>query len=113
MTGSSNPQPSMFSHIDLNQFMPADYLMQKIWPLMRHRLHPHAVRADLCRGGPPIDSTRADVSGLLTVSLVLRWFEGLDLDAVPWDHSTFSQSAKRQFMESGLLDQRFDETVRG
>jgi len=44
-------------------------------------------------------------------NLVLRWFEELDLDTVPWDHSTFSQNRKRRFNESGLLEQLFDETV--
>ena len=47
----------------------------------------------------------------LTGNLVLRWFVGLDLDQLPWDHSTFSQNRKRRFTESGLLERLFDETV--
>ena len=47
----------------------------------------------------------------LTGNLVLRWFVGLDLDQMPWDHSTFSQNRKRRFTESGLLERLFDETV--
>ncbi|MEQ1678990.1 MAG: transposase [Nitrospira sp.] len=30
----------------------------------------------------------------LTGNLVLRWFVGLDLDQMPWDHATFSHKAE-------------------
>jgi transposase len=57
-----------------------------------------------------VTSERAFVREL-TGNLVLRWFVGLDLDQMPWDHSTFSQNRKRRFTESGLLERLFDETV--
>ena len=44
-------------------------------------------------------------------NLVLRWCGGLDLDAEPWDHTTFAQNRTRRFNTSGLLEQLFDETV--
>jgi len=47
----------------------------------------------------------------LTGNLVLRWFVELDLDQMPWEHSTFSQNRKRRLTESGLLERLFDETV--
>lgn len=47
----------------------------------------------------------------LTGNLVLRWFVGLDLEQMPWDHATFSQNRKRRFTESGLLERLLDETV--
>jgi transposase len=47
----------------------------------------------------------------LTGKLVLRWFVGLDVDQMPWDHSTVSQNRKRRVTESGRLERLFDETV--
>jgi transposase len=57
-----------------------------------------------------VTSARALVREL-TGNLVLRWFVGLDLDQMPWDHATFSQNRKRRFTESGLFERLFDETV--
>jgi hypothetical protein len=46
-----------------------------------------------------------------TGNRVLRGFVGLDLEQMPWDHSTFSQNRTRRLTESGLLERLFDETV--
>ncbi|MDE3243291.1 MAG: transposase [Nitrospirota bacterium] len=128
MMGTSNPQPSMFYHINLEQFVTADHPMQKIRPLIdtdRIRTLCEPLYADTGRPSIPpeqlflallggyllgVTSERALVREL-TGNLVLRWFVGLDLDTDPWDHSTFSQNRKRRFTESGLLEQLFDETV--
>jgi transposase len=128
MMGTSNPQPSMFYHINLEQFVTADHPMRKIRPLIdtdRIRQLCEPLYADVGRPSIPpeqlflallggyllgVTSERALVREL-TGNLVLRWFVGLDLDAEPWDHSTFSQNRKRRFTESGLLEQLFDETV--
>lgn len=128
MMGTSDPQPSMFYHINLEQFVTADHPMRKIRPLIdtdRIRQLCEPLYAETGRPSIPpeqlflallggyllgVTSERALVREL-TGNLVLRWFVGLDLDTEPWDHSTFSQNRKRRFTESGLLEQLFDETV--
>lgn len=128
MMGTSDPQPSMFYHINLEQFVTADHPMRRIRPLIdteRIRTLCEPLYADVGRPSIPpeqlflallggyllgVTSERALVREL-TGNLVLRWFVGLDLDTMPWDHSTFSQNRKRRFTESGLLEQLFDETV--
>jgi transposase len=128
MMGTSNPQPSMFYHITLEQFVTADHPMRKIRPLIdtdRIRQLCEPLYADIGRPSIPpeqlflallggyllgVTSERA-LGRELTGNLVLRGFVGLDVDTDPWDHSTFSQNRKRRFTESGLLEQLFDETV--
>jgi transposase len=128
MMGTSDPQPSMFYHINLEQFVTADHPMRKIRPLIdtaRIRQLCEPLYAETGRPSIPpeqlflallggyllgVTSERALVREL-TGNLVLRWFVGLDLDTDPWDHSTFSQNRKRRFTESGLLERLFDETV--
>ena len=128
MMGTADPQPSMFYHINLEQYVTADHPMRKIRPLIdatriRQRCEP--LYAEAGRPSIPpaqlflallggyllgVTSERALVREL-TGNLVLRWFVGLDLTQQPWDHSTFSQNRKRRFTDSGLLDRLFDETV--
>lgn len=128
MMGTADPQPSMFYHINLEQFVTADHPMRKIRRLIdteRIRQLCEPLYADTGRPSIPpeqlflallggyllgVTSERA-LARELTGNLVLRWFVGLDLDQTPWDHSTFSQNRKRRFTESGLLEQLFDETV--
>jgi transposase len=128
MMGTSDPQPSMFYHITLEQCVTADHLMRKIRPLIntdRIRTLCAPLYAETGRPSIPpeplflallggyllgVTSERALVREL-TGNLVLRWFVGLDLDQMPWDHSTFSQNRTRRFTESGLLEQLCDETV--
>lgn len=128
MMGTSDPQPSLYYHISLEQFVTADHPMRKIRPLIdtaRIRQLCEPLYADTGRPSIPpeqlflallggyllgVTSERALVRELAG-NLVLRWFVGLDLDTAPWDHSTFSQNRKRRFTESGLLEQLFDESV--
>ncbi|MCS6326739.1 MAG: IS5 family transposase [Nitrospira sp.] len=128
MMGTADPQPSMFYHINLEQFVTVAHPMRKIRPLIdaeRIRQLCEPLYAETGRPSIPpeqlflallggyllgVTSERALVREL-TGNLVLRWFVGLDLDTDPWDHSTFSQNRKRRFTESGLLEQLFDETV--
>ena len=128
MMGTSEPQPSMFSHINLEQFVTADHPMRKIRSLIdtaRIRQLCEPLYGETGRPSVPpeqlflallggyllgVTSERALVREL-TGNLVLRWFVGLDLDQQPWDHSTFSQNRKRRFTESGLFERLFDETV--
>lgn len=128
MMGTADPQPSMLYHINLEQYVTADHPMRKIRPLIdtaRIRQLCEPLYAETGRPSIPpeqlflallggyllgVTSERALVRAL-TGNLVLRWFVGLDLDQMPWDHSTFSQNRKRRFTESGLLERLFDETV--
>ena len=128
MMGTSDPQPSMFYHINLEQFVTRDHPMRKIRPLIdterirqlceplyseegRPSIPPEQLFLALLGGYfLGVTSERALVRELHG-NLVLRWFVGLDLDTAPWDHSTFSQNRKRRFNASGLLEQLFDETV--
>jgi transposase len=127
MMGPSDPHPSMFSQINLEQYVPADHPMRKIRPLIdtaRIRQLCEPLYAETGRPSIPpeqlflallggyllgVTSERALVREL-TGNLVLRGFVGLDLDQQPWDHSTFSQNRKRRFTESGLLERLCDET---
>lgn len=128
MLGTADPQPSMFDHINLEPYVTADHPMRKIRPLIdpaRIRQLCEPLYAETGRPSIPpeqlflallggyllgVTSERALVREL-TGNLVLRWFVGLDLDQMPWDHSTFSQNRKRRVTESGLLERLFDETV--
>ncbi|MEO8047392.1 MAG: transposase [Nitrospirota bacterium] len=118
MIGTSDPQPSMFYHINMEQFVTEDHPVSKIRPLIdTARIRQLCQPLDSEEGRPSIPpeqlllallggyslgvtSERALVRELHG-NLVLRWFVGL----------TFSQNRKRRFNESGLLEQLFDETV--
>jgi transposase len=128
MMGTADPPPSRCSHINLEPYVTADHAMRKIRPLIdtaRIRQLCEPLYAETGRPSIPpeqlflallggyllgVTSERALVREL-TGNLVLRWFVGLDLDQMPWDHSTFSQNRTRRFTESGLLERLFDETV--
>ena len=100
MMGTSDPQPSMFYHINLEQFVTADHPMRKIRPLIdtdRIRTLCEPLYSEVGRPSIPpeqlflallgsyllgVTSKRALVREL-TGNLVLRWFVGLDLDTAP------------------------------
>jgi len=128
MMGTSDPQPSMFYNINLEQFVTEDHPVRKIKPLIdMERIRKLCKPLYSTEGRPSIPpehlflallggyllgvtSERALVREL-NGNMVLRWFVGLDLDQTPWDHSTFTQNRKRRFNESGILEKLFDETV--
>lgn len=128
MMGTSDPQPSFFYNINLEQFVTADHPMRKIRPLIdtnRIRKLCEDLYSDEGRPSiPPEQLFLALVGGYLlgvtseralvrelNGNMVLRWFVGLDLDKEPWDHSTFTQNRKRRFDKSGMMEKLFDETV--
>ena len=59
MMGTFDPQPSIFHHINIDRGSPD----AENPAVERHRPYPNALRVALFRGGPPLDSTRAAVSG--------------------------------------------------
>ena len=99
MMGTADPQPSMFYHINLEQYVTADHPMRKIRPLIdtarirqlcaplyadtgRPSIPPEQLFLALLGGYlPGVTSERALVREL-TGNLVLRWFVGLDLGKV-------------------------------
>lgn len=99
MMGTSDPQPSIFDHLNVEQFVTIDP-MRKIRPLvntarLRQRCEP--LYADVGRPSiPPEQLFLALLGGYLlggtseralvrapTGNLVLRWFVGLDLGQTP------------------------------
>lgn len=128
MMGTSDPQPSIFYNINLEQFVTVDHPVRKIRPLIdidrvrklckplyseegRPSIPPEQLFLALLGGYlMGVTSERALVREL-NGNMVLRWFVGLDLDCAPWDHSTFTQNRKRRFDKSGILEKLFDETV--
>jgi transposase len=128
MMGENDPQPSMFYNIKLEQFVTEDHPLRKIRALVDTQRIRHLCKdlySDRGRASIPpeqlflallggyflgVTSERA-LERELNGNMVLRWFVGLDLDDIPWDHSTFSQNRKRRFNESGVLEELFDETV--
>jgi hypothetical protein len=53
--GTADPQPSMFHHANLEQFVTADHPMQKIRPLI-DGANPAALRTALCGHRPTLHS---------------------------------------------------------
>ena len=127
MMGTADPQPSMFYHINLEQSVTADHPMRKPRPLIdtaRIRQLCEPLYAETGRPSIPpeqlflallggyllgVTSERALVREL-TGHLVLRWFVGLDLDQMPWDHSSFSKNRDR-LLEGGTPAVWFDQVL--
>lgn len=108
--------------------MTADHPIRKIRPLIETaRIRPLYEPLDAETGRPSIPPEQLFLALLggsllgvtseralvreLTGNLVLRWFVGLDVEQMPWAHSTFSQNRKRRLTESGLRERLCDETV--
>ncbi len=124
MMGTADPQPSMFYHINLEQYVTADHPMRKIRPLIDTARIRQLSYADTGRPSIPpeqlflallggyllgVTSERALVREL-TGNLVLRWFVGLDLDQMPWDTPRFqigSGGLPRAGCSSGCLMRRW------
>ena len=128
MMGTTEPQPSMFYNINLDQFVSDDDPFRRIRGLIdadRIRRLCKPLYSDEGRPSiPPEQLFLALLGGYwlgvtserglmrrLRSDMALRWFVGLDLDGSPWDHSTFTQNRKRRFDQSGILEKLFDETV--
>src|SRR5258705_1362076 len=129
MMGEGNPQPSFYYNIALESFVPQDHPLRCIRPL----IDTNAIRKE-CRplysdrGRPSIPPEQLFlclVGGYLLgitserrmvmelqCNMALRWFVGLNIDQDAWDASTFSQNRRRRFDESGLLEPRFDDTIK-
>ena len=111
MRGDENPQPAMFSYIDLESRIPADHPIRKIKCIVdkaikeisdyfddmyssigRASIPPEQlIRASLLQIFFSIRSERQLVERI-DYDLLFRWFVGLGIDDPVWNHSTFSKN---------------------
>jgi len=129
MMGHTDPQRTLFYQLSLETFVPSEHPLRAMRPLIEEAAIRRACRALYAPIGrpsiPPEQVFLALVGGYLLgitserklvmalqCNLALRWFVGLNLDQDAWDASTFSQNRRRRFDESGLLEQRFDDTIK-
>jgi transposase len=128
MMGHADSQRTLFYQLSLETFVPPEHPLRAIRPLIEEAAIRRACRALYSPIGrpsiPPEQMFLALVGGYLLgitserklvmelqCNMALRWFVGLNLDQDAWDASTFSQNRRRRFDESGLLEQRFDDTI--
>jgi transposase len=128
MMGHADSQRTLFYQLSLETFVPPEHPLRAIRPLIEEAAIRRACRALYSPIGrpsiPPEQMFLALVGGYrlgitserklvmeLQCNMALRWFVGLNLDQDAWDASTFSQNRRRRFDESGLLEQRFDDTI--
>jgi transposase len=121
MMGEADPRRALFYNISLETFVPGDHPLHRIRPLIDDRAIRRAGRDLYAPIGRPSIPPRAALAGLvggyllsipnerrlvmeLQCNMALRWFVGLNLDQDAWDASTFSQTRRRRFDESGLLE---------
>ncbi len=129
MMGHTDPQRTLFYQLSLETFVPSEHPLRAMRPLIEEAAIRRACRALYAPIGrpsiPPEQVFLALVGGYLLgitserklvmelqCNMALRWFVGLNLDQDAWDASTFSQNRRRRFDESGLLEQRFDDTIK-
>jgi transposase len=129
MMGHGDPQRTLFYHLSLETFVPAEHPLRAIRPLIDDQVIRRACQDLYSPIGrpsiPPEQLFLALVGGYLLgitserklvmelqCNMALRWFVGLNLDQDAWDASTFSQNRRRRFDESGVLEHLFDDTIR-
>ena len=114
MRGYDLPQSTMLTLVNPEQRVPAKHPIRLIKQLAEVALERTlaAVRADVQRSGPAVDSTRAVAEGLaldgaihlrsermfceqLDYNLLFRWFLDLNWDEPGFDHSSFSRNRGR------------------
>src|SRR5258705_12626606 len=129
MRGTRDPQRKLFYKPRLEPLVPSGHPLRAMRPFIEEAAIRRACRALYSPIGrpsiPPEPVFPALVGGYLLgitserklvmelqCNMALRWFVGLNLDQDAWDASTFSQNRRRRFDESGLLEQRFDDTIK-
>lgn len=114
MRGEADPQPSMFSYIDLESRIPKKHPIRKIRRIVDEALpalEPAFERMYSDRGRPSIPPEQLIRALLLQIfftirserqlmeridyDLLFRWFVGLGMDEVVWNHSVFSKNRDR------------------
>ena len=124
MRGDINPQPGMFSYIDLESRIPDQHPIRKIRRIVDDALAEIAPEFDAmysANGRPSIPPEMLIRASLLQIfftirserqlveridyDLLFRWFVGLGIDDPVWNHSTFSKNRDR------LMAHRIDELL--
>lgn len=126
MRGIENPQPSMFSYVDLESRIPANHPIRKIRKIVdsaieyispvfdemyseigRASIPPEQlIRASLLQIFFTIRSER-QLMERIDYDLLFRWFVGLGMDDPVWNHSVFSKNRDR-LMTFEIDDKLFD-----
>ena len=130
MMGTSDPRPSIFYHINLEQCVTADHPVRKLRPLIdtdrirqlceplyseegRPAIPPEQLVLALLGGYLlGVTSERAFVRELHD-NLVLRWFVGLELDTEPWDHGHFRRTESGGSTRAGCWNSSLMRRSRG
>jgi len=129
MRGEINPQPEMFSYVDLESRIPATHPIRKIRRIVDEalmELEPAFEQMYTDRGRPSIPPEQLLRALLLQIlftirserllmeridyDLLFRWFVGLGMDDAVWNHSVFSKNRER-LMEHGVVETLFDEIL--
>ena len=124
MRGDIDPQPSMFSFIDLESRIPQQHPIRKIRRIVDKALVEIAPAFDemyASKGRPSIPPEMLIRASLLQIfftirserqlveridyDLSFRWFVGLGIDDSVWNHSTFSKNRDR------LMEHHIDELL--
>ncbi len=124
MRGEADPQPSMFSYVDLESRIPKHHPIRKIRQIVDDALptlEPAFEQMYSDQGRPSIPPEQLIRALLLQIfftirserqlmeridyDLLFRWFVGLSLDAPVWNHSVFSKNRDRllSYDVDGLL----------
>ncbi|WP_414648196.1 IS5 family transposase [Dyella sp.] len=129
MRGADIRQLGMFSYVSVDERVPADHPIRKLRVLVDTILKEldEVLAARYAVGGrtsiPPERLLRASLLQVvysvrserplmeqLNYNLLFRWFVGLNLDDVVWDHSTFSFNRDRLF-DAEIAQRFFASTV--
>ena len=129
MRGEANPQPSMFSYVDLESRIPQSHPIRKIRRIVDTALT--AIEASFddmysTEGRPSIPPEQLLRALLLQIlftvrserqlmeridyDLLFRWFVGLGIDDSVWNHSNFSKNRDR--LLSINVDELFFEAIK-
>jgi transposase len=114
MRGEINPQPEMFSYVDLESRIPAKHPIRTIRRIVDEALidlEPAFDEMYSDKGRPSIPPEQLMRAMLLQIlftirsermlmervnyDLLFRWFVGLELDQAVWNHSVFSKNRDR------------------
>lgn len=129
MRGADITQESLFTTVHLESFVPADHPLRPIKELFDYTLHRLDWLFDLAYsefGKPSIPPERLLRAQLLQVlftirserqlmeqmqyNLLFRWFVGLTIDDVIWDHSTFTKNRDR-LLTHDVIPELFAEVI--
>jgi transposase len=130
MRGSDVMQEALFTTVHLERYVPADHPLRAMRRLFDEALHKlnglfESIYADIGRESiAPEKLLRAQLLQVLYsirserqlveqlhYNLLYRWFVGLAIDDVVWNHSTFSKNRDR-LLEHEVIAQLFAEVVK-